>query len=239
MPASMIGVGSALRKARLHRGVTINEASRDTRIRPDFLEALEEEEFGRLLGDVYVRGCLRSYSTYLGLQADKVVSEYAKRLAESTPSAAPPSIVSGDAVPASRRRDNHRLAVMIAATLILLAGAFGVLSTRHSAPLPAVLPSSQLDVGAPGSGITVALLANRRVDVTITADAGEPQTFTLQPGEGRSFAASETLTLRLSDGGAVDLTVAGSDLGVPGRRGKPWKKTYSFEPNGGTPSPPG
>ncbi len=180
----MIGVGPALRKARLHRGVTIDEASRDTRIRPDFLEALEDEEFGLLLGDVYVRGCLRSYSTYLGLPADKVVSEYSKRLADPAPSTAPPAIVSGEAVPAGRRRDNHRLAVMVAATLILLAGAFGVLSTRHSAPPPALLPSSPMGVGAPGSGITVALLASRQVDVTIKADAGAAQTFTLQPGEG-------------------------------------------------------
>ncbi len=235
----MIGVGPALRKARLHRGVTIDEASRDTRIRPDFLEALEDEEFGLLLGDVYVRGCLRSYSTYLGLPADKVVSEYAKRLADPAPSTAPPAVVSGEAVSAGRRRDNHRLAVMVAATLILLAGAFGVLSTRHSAPPPALLPSSPMDLGAPESGITVALLASRQVDVTIKADAGAAQTFTLQPGEGRSFTASTTLTLRVSDGGAVDLTVAGSDLGIPGKAGKPWKKTYSFAQNGGTPSPIG
>lgn len=237
MPASMIGVGSALRKARLHRGVTIDEASRDTRIRSDLLEALEEEAFDRLLGDVYVRGCLRSYSTYLGLPADKVVSEYAKRLADTAPPTAPPAIVSGEAVSASRRRDNHRLVVMVASTLILLAAAFGVLSTRHSAPPPAVLPSSPPAAGAPGSGITVALLASRQVEVTITADAGGRQTFTLQPGEGRSFTASTRLTVRVSDGGAVELTVAGSDLGIPGKEGRPWKETYSSEENGGTPSP--
>jgi cytoskeleton protein RodZ len=235
----MIGVGPALRKARLHRGVTIDEASRDTRIRADLLEALEQEQFDRLLGDVYVRGYLRSYSTYLGLAADKVVSEYAKRLTDATPSTAPPAIVSGDAVSVRRRRDNYRLAVMVAATLIVLAGAFGVLSNRHSAPPPAQLASSTADGDAPGWGIAVAVLASRQVSITITADAGLPQTFLLQPGEGRSFTASEILKIRLSDGGAVDLTVAGNDLGVPGRRGKPWKETYSFDQNGGTPSPTG
>jgi cytoskeletal protein RodZ len=235
----MIGVGPALRKARLHRGVTIDEASRDTRIRADLLEALEQEQFDRLLGDVYVRGCLRSYSTYLGLAADKVVSEYTKHLADQTPSTAPPAIVSGEAVSVRRRLDDHRLAVMVAATLILLAAAFGVLSNRRSAPPPAEFASSPAGADAPGSGITVALLASRQVSITITADAGAPQTFSLQPGEGRSFTASEVLKIKLSDGGAVDLTVAGNDLGVPGRRGKPWKKTYSFDANGGTPSPTG
>jgi len=54
-------VGPALRKARQARGVSIAEASRDTRIREQFIRALEGEDFDRLLGDVYVRGALRTY----------------------------------------------------------------------------------------------------------------------------------------------------------------------------------
>src|SRR6266571_9253452 len=70
------GIGPALRKARLLRGKSIEEASRETRIRPDYLSALEREQFDALLGDVYVRGFLRSYSTYLGLDSDKVLTVY-------------------------------------------------------------------------------------------------------------------------------------------------------------------
>ena len=50
-----MGVGSALRKARTKRGLTLEEAARDTRIRADLLGALEDEDFDRLMGDVYVR----------------------------------------------------------------------------------------------------------------------------------------------------------------------------------------
>ena len=45
-------------------------------IRIEYLYALEREAFGSLQGDVYVRGFLRSYSSYLGLNPDKVVSAY-------------------------------------------------------------------------------------------------------------------------------------------------------------------
>src|SRR5205085_4395634 len=59
------GVGTALRAAREEQGLSIEEASRDTKLRSDQLQALEDERFERLLGDVYVRGSLRSYARYL------------------------------------------------------------------------------------------------------------------------------------------------------------------------------
>ena len=71
-----IGIGPALRKARLLRGKSLEEASRETRIRAEYLQALERESFDRMLGDVYVRGMLRSYSSYLGLDPTKVVTVY-------------------------------------------------------------------------------------------------------------------------------------------------------------------
>src|SRR2546429_6493907 len=48
------GIGPALRKARLTRGKSIEEASRETRIRAEYLQALERETFESMLGAVYV-----------------------------------------------------------------------------------------------------------------------------------------------------------------------------------------
>ncbi len=63
------GIGPALRKARLLRGKSIEEASRETRIRADYLSALERERFDALLGEVYVRGFLCFFYIYLGLDS--------------------------------------------------------------------------------------------------------------------------------------------------------------------------
>ena len=57
----LIGVGPALRKAREHRGLTLEEAARDTRLRLDQLPALESEDFDAMSGEVYVRASLRTY----------------------------------------------------------------------------------------------------------------------------------------------------------------------------------
>lgn len=69
-------IGTALREARVQRGKSLDEASRETRIRPEYLGALEQERFDALLGDVYVRGFLRSYASYLGLDPDDLMIRY-------------------------------------------------------------------------------------------------------------------------------------------------------------------
>ncbi|MEX1195177.1 MAG: helix-turn-helix domain-containing protein [Dehalococcoidia bacterium] len=60
-------LGETLRRARLDKSVTFEDAERVTRIPRKYLEALELENFGILPAPVYARGFLRSYASYLGL----------------------------------------------------------------------------------------------------------------------------------------------------------------------------
>jgi cytoskeletal protein RodZ len=207
-----IGVGGALRKVRTSRGLTLDEASRDTRIRREFLEAIEDDDFDRLLGDVHARGCLRTYASYLRLSPEKVIEAYVA----ARPEAAEPEAVVAPLQPepvlgVPRRRDNHRLLVMIAATALVLAAAFGILSARQPAPEPAELASGPPPAasGAPDRPITLALLARLPVEVRITSDGRELKPFTLEPGEGRSFEAASVIGVWLSDGQAASVTVNG------------------------------
>jgi cytoskeletal protein RodZ len=57
-----------LQRARQARGLTLEEAERDTRISRRYLQALENENFGLLPAPVYARGFLRTYARYLGLE---------------------------------------------------------------------------------------------------------------------------------------------------------------------------
>ena len=233
-------LGSALRKIRTTRGLSLDEVARDTRIRREFLEALEEHDFDRLLGDVHVRGCLRTYASYLHLSPDKVISAYASIHAASIPTQARTATPSERGLDRPRRRDNHRLLVMIAATVLVLAAAFGVLSARNSSPPPAALDAATTDSdgGAvdPTRSISVGVVARESVDVTVVIDAAPPRPYHLEAGEGRGFVAQQTLSIRLSDGGAAEVTVSGRELGVPGVAGQAWEETYSYLT--GTPASP-
>ena len=227
----VIGVGTALRTARMKRGLTLEQAARDTRIRADILAALEDEDFGQLLGDVYVRGSLRSYAQYLGLNPDKVMALYGRDADEPEaprPRSSPMGTVQR-AMSASRLRDNQRVIVLGALTLLAVAVAFGVVSRQRTAPEPAALPT-QAQQAELDRRITADLVAN--VDgarVTVTVDAGPPQTITLAEGEAQSFAAASALVVRIAKGGTVQLSISGVDKGSPGAPGSPWQERFSFD----------
>jgi hypothetical protein len=234
-----IGVGSALRKAREQRHVSLDEASRDTRLTLDHLRALEEEDFEALPGDPWIRGSLRTYAGYLGLSADKVAAAYARH-AEDPQAPPPPGRMGGieRAIAATRIRDNQRLIVVVAATAIVVGAIFGVVSRRSDAPAPAVLRTGSFAVPPVDHPIEVALIARRAAMVTITQDAGLPATYRLTRGETRSFEAASRIVVRIDPGGSVGLTVNGTDHGAPGKSGGAWQGTFSYGDVSGAPSSP-
>jgi cytoskeletal protein RodZ len=78
-------VGDRLRDAREAKGVDLFRVERDIKIRSKFLAALEDGDFADLPGDVYARGFLRNYASYLGLDADEVEEEWRREAGAATP----------------------------------------------------------------------------------------------------------------------------------------------------------
>jgi cytoskeleton protein RodZ len=72
----MAGFGENLRREREMRRVSLEEISETTKISVRFLDALENEEFAKLPGGIFVRSFIRAYANYLGLDADSVIAEY-------------------------------------------------------------------------------------------------------------------------------------------------------------------
>jgi len=77
----MFEIGGSLREARLKRGLTPADVQKAIRIRDRYLQALEEERWELLPGDAYVKGFLRTYADYLGLEGSLYVEEYNSRFA--------------------------------------------------------------------------------------------------------------------------------------------------------------
>ena len=75
----MFEIGSSLREARLRQGLDFPEIEQSTKIRGKYLRALEDEQFDLLPAQTYVKGFLRSYAEYLGLDGQLYVDEYNSR----------------------------------------------------------------------------------------------------------------------------------------------------------------
>lgn len=72
----MSDLGDLLRRARAHKGVTLRDAERKTRISRHYLAALEAHDFEQLPPRAYARGIVRNYAHYLGLDPGVVLGLY-------------------------------------------------------------------------------------------------------------------------------------------------------------------
>ena len=78
-------IGKVLQDARVAKNLTLDRAARETNIRKAYLEAIEKNDFAALQGDVFVKGVMRTYGNYLGLDGVKLVDEYKAASAGNSP----------------------------------------------------------------------------------------------------------------------------------------------------------
>jgi cytoskeletal protein RodZ len=69
----MAELGNTLSRTRRSRGITLEDAERDTHVSRRYLQALETEDFSVFPAPVYARGFLRTYSRYLGLNPEELI----------------------------------------------------------------------------------------------------------------------------------------------------------------------
>lgn len=191
--------GPMLREARERRGMSLNEAADALHLKPELIQALEEERTEVLPSRTFVRGYLRNYARLVGLDENEVLNAYQGRLPEE----APPPLV-GPGVKLRRRRDlGPWLYILLA--FIIAAGAFylwgGSDNASDEAPEAAQSPAvtqprtdSPARVSEPVSAETSsAIEAEPQADVA--ADNGfettEGETTEAGTIETEAFAASE------------------------------------------------
>lgn len=73
---SIIEIGDMLRQAREKKGLTIEQAQKQTRIHSTVLSALEDGRCDGMLTANYVKSFLKEYSTYLGFDHKQIVGYY-------------------------------------------------------------------------------------------------------------------------------------------------------------------
>lgn len=240
MPGSpMIGIGSALRRARESRSKTIDEVARDTKIRAEYLQALERESFDALIGDAHVRGFLRSYSQYLGLDPDKVLGAYSKSAGEQEASGLPEPSQEADRpsspLHAINRSRSWGLAGGAALVVILLFAVSGFLSRSHTAPPPALLSAVPPSIIPTEPQVTIGMIAKHEVQAVVSSDGQPVFSGILRAQEARTFEGIREITVQIARGGVVTLKVNGEDIGEPGDVDHPYSGT--FYPPSPTPTP--
>ena len=76
--SSGISLGALLRKEREKKGLSYTQISQQTRMRPHFVEAIENEDWDLLPAPTLVRGFIKSYARVLALDEERLLDLYSE-----------------------------------------------------------------------------------------------------------------------------------------------------------------
>jgi hypothetical protein len=107
-------IGNSLREARKRQQLDLSEVEQATKIRARYLQALEEESFDVLPAQTYVKGFLRTYADYLGLDGQLYVDEFNSRYSIGEDEPREPVVARRSVGVHSRHRRLERRGVMLA-----------------------------------------------------------------------------------------------------------------------------
>jgi cytoskeletal protein RodZ len=220
-------IGQTIVAARLRAGLSIDELSEKTRIRPALLAGMEADDFQACGGDTYARGHLRSVATALGLDGNALLDQFSRQMGSplrSSPSVAPieqPTRIMDRADRSDGLRqlagslgiqDSHRgriwLPVMaLLAVIVIGGGMFTFLTHRGStAALPDVIPSqSQSGTATPRPSSTSNPDPSPSSSPSITPSTSPTQS----PSANPTPTSTESPTAAPASGTTVQITVTG------------------------------
>lgn len=185
--AELAALGEELRREREMRGISLREISDATKVSTRYLEGLESGDAKALPAPVFVRGFVREFARYLGLDANEMVDRYLRSVAdlererEAQLREANPQLREYDPT-----RDEGRLRAIFSTIAILLvigAIAAAIYFFRDElAGLRRFLPDGETSAEGPKSGApTTPVAAPPAVPATIFGETKVPVAPELEP----------------------------------------------------------
>ena len=128
----MFEIGNSLREARYRQQLELSDVELATKIRGRYLQALEEESFEALPAQTYVKGFLRTYADYLGLDGQLYVDEYNSRYSVGEDEPREPVVARRTSSVHQRHRRLERRGVLLALAGIGIVCAFFIAAFKFS-----------------------------------------------------------------------------------------------------------
>jgi len=236
----MPGLGDEFRAAREARHLSPSDVSEQIHIRSVYLQSIEDEDWSAIAAPVYVRGFIRTYARFLGLDPESAVERFTASLADQGQKPQE-TVVS----PAPRRRPSIWLWLATAAAILLVgfvgysyyqvqsgekaiepAAAVGDTSAAPAAPVaatsaPAPVPAVQRPkpVPATASSRTLEVRLTQRSWLLVDVDGTQRLEGIFPAGTRKEFHGKNAL-VRAGNAGGVDLKVNGKELGSMGAAGE-------------------
>ncbi len=226
--------------AREARGLSLSTAAEQIRIRSVYLAAIEEENWSTIGAPVYIRGFIRTYARFLGMDPEEAVAAFNR----TQPAAQSPPVAGGEREEREPPARRGALLVWIAGTVAVLLVAFVVYNeltmrrpaTTALAPSPsgaaptaapiAATPKPKTLLASDGAN-SLALVLSATSWLRVTVDGSVSMEGTFPAGTSKTFHGKNAL-VRIGNAGGVEIYVDGKDVGKLGKSGDVVEQTFTL-----------
>jgi len=227
----MDSLGKRLKKGREEKGISLEEVSKATKISKSVLRDLENDHYDALPPPVFIRGFIRSYSRYVGLNEKELLNLWEEILAKKR-------------VDESQRKekpkkdfDRKKLIPLLIILLILSFLLIFNLTTKKSSKIeipsepkksigteiPKIKEKGILNETSPPITyipIKLGVTCISRTWIEVTIDNEPSFEVTLFPGEEVSWGGEKRIELKVGNAGGIEITANGVPLKSFGKTGE-------------------
>jgi len=239
-----------LRGARESAGLSIDELSEITSIRPGLIKEIENNNFVNCGGDTYARGHLRNIAPKISVDAHTLIDLYNQEHSSESRTIHDLLVENNVTKLPTERKTLSWKPLAIASIVILAAIAGGQiiisnsettvapLASKSPTPTPLVTPSAEPTVDpTPSATATNTPDATGDMKLTIAATRGNSNIDVVVDGkhlykgpifqgDSKTFSAPKSISVYLGNAGDLDLTLNGKALAPLGDRNQEVRKTF-------------
>ncbi len=250
-------VGEILRAERLKKSLSIKDVESTISIRALYLNAIEEGNYDVVPGEVYLKGFIRNYATFLGLDSQAVMELYRQNkeqpkeheIEEKSQEVKTVRAVKTSS-PSKDGSNGLTKWVTVGVIVAFIVGGFIWWSSESQQPSPVPSPSTQQQPPSakvqqgtqtspsvpPAQSVTPTKPENKVIVTAkfsapcwtqITADGKAVYEGTPKNGESITWEATDKLSVKFGNAGVVDLVYNGKPVGKLGGNGEVVVKTFT------------
>jgi Helix-turn-helix domain/Domain of unknown function (DUF4115) len=209
------GLGEFLRRERELRHISLDDVAERTKISRRYLEAIEQGQYDRLPGETFVRGFIRSYAQFVGLDPQDTLLLYNQSRMDHDVAPLWTERIS----PARRTWNEPSLVwLLVVGVLIVggvLVGVVGFLEGPNLLRLISSPPPDAVNTPTGGAPLILTAIADSDTWLRVAIDEREPQDMVLRAGQSTKWMGRERFVLSIGNARATRLRLNGRDLSMP------------------------
>lgn len=162
----MLKAGQRLKEERLFKGLTLEDVEKKTKIKKDFLIAIEKSEYNKLPSSSYAHGFVRNYAEFLGLPVGQILGLFRREFdTKKAFKVLPDGMVRGEGVSRKKFRIHGKMLIIVG--ILMLLASFIAYQFRYAFLNPPLFVSSPAENAVTSQDLTITGQSDPNAIVTV------------------------------------------------------------------------